>query len=279
MLRQPVSTIALRAALFLFLPLTGSHGEAQAAESRGERALKVSFYLNTVPAMVEMVHGMKKDMLDAFELDAPRRAAAEKALAELWTEERIYANAALALDKQMSPEDLEAAMAQMTPEVQAMIKAGISEPSAEQAKAWLAEARKRPDAKVREGLARRLAAHLPQPEMFKGLVGQVIDLMADVAQATKGNDELRSSLRAQFMAELVPVIAAMSQKETMVNATIIAYHHQPTEKLKVFADAMDAEAAAKLQRAAVTTLVTGAKQTRQEIVSQIQKDLKPGKKK
>jgi len=277
MLRQPVSTIGLWAALFLLLD--GFHGEARAAESRGERALKVSFYLNTVPAMVEMVDGMKKDMLDAFELDGPRRAAAEKALATFWTEKRIYANAALALDKQMSPEALDAAMAQMTPEVQAMIKAGISEPSVEQAKAWLAEAQKRPDAKVREGLARRLAAHLPQADVFKELVGQVIEVMADIAQATTGNDQLRSQLRDQFMEGLAPALVAMKQKETMVNATIIAYHAQPTEKLKMFADAMDSEAAAKLQGAAVQSLIAGARQTRQELVAQLQKDLKPGKKK
>lgn len=65
-----------------------------------------------------MVGEVKKDVLDALELPAKQRAAIENAIDETWTERRIYANAAAALEKQLTPPELDAALGQMTPAVQ-----------------------------------------------------------------------------------------------------------------------------------------------------------------
>lgn len=247
--------------------------------SRGESALKASFYLNTVPTLVEMVSDTKKDILDALELDAKKRATVEKTLGELWTEKRLYANATAIIEKQLAPEVLDAAIRQMTPEVQAMVLAGISEATPEQAKTWLAAAQKLPDAKEREALARRIAAHMPQPEPFKELLSQVGEVLADVSQVASGSDELRQQLGASLMEGLAPAIQAMGQKEAMVASTLIAYRDQSTANLRLLADALDSEAGRKLQAAALSSLLGGVKQTRQELVAQLERELKPKKKK
>lgn len=280
---MPQSQFAVRLLVIAMVAILPRAGVAAtpplAQESRGEKALKASFYLNTVPMLVEMVGDMKKDVLDELKLDAKRRAVIEKALGEKWTEKHIYANAAAAIEKQLPPEVLDAAIGQMTPEVQAMIKAGIGEATPEQAQAWLAAARKLPDAKAREALARRIAAHMPQPDAFKELAGQVVEVMADTAQAATGTDEQREQLRSSFMEGLGPTIQAMGQKEAMVFSTIITYREHPTANMKLLADALDSDSGKKLQLAAVDSLLLGAKQTRQEIVAQLQRDLKPTKKK
>lgn len=280
---------AVRAAAILALSLSSAQalaadpapgaGPAQAKESRGERALRASFYLNSVPTMVEMVGDAKKDVLDALQLDPKRRAAVEKALVETWTEKRIYSSAAAALEKQLSPEVLDAALAQMTPEVQAAVKAGIGEATPEQARAWMEAARKHPEAKAREALARRLVAHMPQPGELKALFEQVVRALADAAQAATGTDELRAELTKGFMEGLDPALQAMGSREAMETAAVIAYREQPTSAMKALADALDSDSGAQLQRAALASLLAGAKQTRQDLVARLQRELGPAKKK
>ncbi|HYV48504.1 MAG TPA: hypothetical protein VFA20_26775 [Myxococcaceae bacterium] len=260
-------------AVLALLPLRAEAGPAK--EGRGERALRASLYLNSVPTMVEMVGESKKAILDTLKLDAGRRAIVEKALDETWTEKRIYSGAAASLEKQLSPEVLDAALAQMTPEVQAAIKAGIvDEASPEQAKAWLEAARKRPDAKEREALARRIAAHLPQPEAFQELVEQVVEVLGDVAQVATGTDDLRAALSRSFLEELEPLLQAMGNREAMALAAVIAYRDQPTSAMKALADALDSDPGRQLQRAAITSLLAGGKQARQDLVARLQRELK-----
>jgi hypothetical protein len=225
-----------------------------------------------------MVGEMKKDVLDALELDAKTRAIVEKALTELWTEQHLYANATAIIEKQLAPEVLNAAIREMTPEVQGMIRAGISEATPEQAKAWLAAAKKHPEAKEREALARRIAQHMPQPTPFKDLMLQVGEVMADVAQVTSGSDELREQLRVSMTESFAPAIQAMGQREAMVASTLIAYRNQSTTKMKLLADALDSEGGRKLQTAALDSLLAGVKQARQQLVAQLQRELKPKKK-
>lgn len=252
---------------------------AEPPVSRGETALRASFYLNSVPTMVELVGDLKKDVLEALTLDARALAAVDKALAAHWTEKKLYAHSAAALEKQLSPEVLEAAIAQMTPEVQAMIKAGIGEANPEQAKAWLEQAKKHPEAKARERLAARISVHMPQPEAFKELIAQVAEVFADVALVTQGNDDSRASLKESLLAGMGPVLSAMGDKNVMVTSTFIAYRDQPTSSLKALADALDSEPGKKLQQAAPASLSAGAKQARQELLSQLKKDLKAPKSK
>jgi hypothetical protein len=229
--------------------------------------------------MVEIVGEVKKDVLDALELDAKRRAIVEKALDETWTEKHIYAKAAASLEKQLSSEVLDAALAQMTPEVQAAIKAGISEVAPEQAQAWLVAARKHPDAKVREALARRIVAHMPQPAAFRELLGQIVEVLADAAQVATGTDELRAEFAKSLMGSLDPMIQAMGNREAMVIGAIVAYREQPTASMKALAEALDSNSGTQLQRAAIASLLSGAKQTRQDMVARLQRELKPAKKK
>ncbi len=265
--------------LVLLVTLPSLALAAPPAGARGESALKASFYLNTVPTLVEMVTDTRKDMFEALELDAKKGAVIEKALTEVWTEKRLYANAAAILEKQLPPAVLDGAITQMTPEVQAMIRAGIAEATPEQAKAWLADARKLPDAKEREVFARRISQHMPQAVPFKALMSQVPEVWADVAQVTSGTDEGRTEFVTSMMKEMDPIFAAMAQKETMVISTVIAYRDQPTAKLKALADALDSDDGRKLQSAALDSLLGAAKQTRAELVTRLQKDLKTAKKK
>lgn len=265
------------ALLLATAPLIARAGEAP--QSRGEQALRASFYLNSVPTMVELVGDLKKDVLDALALDAKSLAAVEKALAAHWTEKKLYAHSAAALEKQLSPEVLDGAIAQMTPEVQRMIKAGIGEANPQQAKAWLEQAKKHPEAKARERLAARISVHMPQPEAFKEMISQVAEVFADVAQVTQGNDDSRASLKESLLAGMGPVLAAMGDKNVMVTSTFIAYRDQPTASLKALADALDSEPGKKLQQAAPVSLNAGARQVRQELVAQLKKDLKPAKSK
>jgi hypothetical protein len=246
---------------------------------RGERALRASFYLNTVPTLVELVVDLKKDVLEALELDAKQTTVIEKALATHWTEKKLYAHSSAALEKQLSAEVLDAAIAQMTPEVQAMVKAGVGEATPEQAEEWFEAAKKHPDDKAREALATRIAAHMPQPAAFKELLGQIAEVLADAAQVVTGNDDARLTLRSSLLEGMAPVITAMEQKETMVISAVIAYRDQPTPKLKVLADALDSEAGKKLQGAAPESLIAGAKQARADFVAQLKRELKPPKKK
>jgi hypothetical protein len=232
-----------------------------------------------VPTIVEMIGAVKADVLDTLELDANRRAIVEKALDETWTEERLYAHAAASLEKRLSPQVLDAAQAQMTPEVQAAIKTGISEPATpEQAKKWLEAARKRPDAKVREALARRIAAHMPEPKPFKELLGQVGEVLADIMQVATGTDENRAELNEGLMEGIEPAIQAMGDREMMTMAAVGAFRDESTTTLKALADALDSDAGLQLQRAAIVSLLDGMKQTRQDLVARLQRDLKPAKK-
>lgn len=238
--------------------------------------MKSSFYLNAVPTLVEMVGDIQKDVLDDLDLDAKKRAIAEKALTELWTENHLYANAAAALEKQIAPDVLDEAIRQMTPDVQGMLRSGTTEAiTPEQAKAWLAAAQKHPDAKEREVLARRIAGHMAQPSQLKDLMLQAAEVMADVAQVTTGSDELREPFRASMTEGFAPALQAMGQKESMVAATVIAYHDRTTANMRLLADALDSDAGRKLQAAALESLLSGVKQTRQELVTRLQGDLKP----
>lgn len=265
------------AALLALLPFAALAGEAP--QSRGERALRASFYLNAVPTMVELVGDLKKDVLDALELDARSRATVEKALAAHWTEKKLYANAAAALEAKLEPAVLDAAIAQMTPEVQAMVKAGIGEADAQQATAWLEKAKKHPEAKARERLAARISTHMPQPDAFKEMLAQIAEVLADAAQVTQGNDDSRATLKASLLEGMGPALAAMADKNVMVTSAFIAYRDQPTASMKALADALDSEAGKKLQVAAPDALIAGARQTRQDFVAQLKKELKPAAKK
>ncbi|MBX7114016.1 MAG: hypothetical protein K1X64_06725 [Myxococcaceae bacterium] len=232
-----------------------------------------------MPTLVEMVGDMQKDILDSLELDAKKRAIVEKALTELWAEKQLYANAAAILEKQLAPDVLDAAIRQMTPEVQAMVRAGISDASPEQAKAWLDAAKKQPDAKERDALARRISVHLPRPGPLKELLLQVGEVMADVAQVASGSDELRAALHKTLSEGVAPMMAAMEVKETMIAGTIIAYRDQPTAKMRFLADALDSASGRQLQSAALASLLGGAKQTREQLVARLQAELKPATKK
>jgi hypothetical protein len=248
---------------------------AHAAEpTRGEKALRASFYLNTVPTLVELVDDMKKDVLDALELDAKKRAAAERALKEHWSEQRLYANAAAALEKAVPADSLDAALKTMTPEIQAMVKAGITENATpQQAQQWMTEAKKHPDAVARRAIATRIARPMPQAAQFKELCGQVA---ADVAQVATGNDEARAGLKDSLLEGLAPALAAMEQKDVMEVSVVLAYRAATTPQLKAFADALDSEAGTKLQIAAPVSLITGAQKSRADIVAQLKKDFGKG---
>lgn len=276
------SSCLTAAALLVLVPVVAlaATPAAAPAKSRGETALKSSVYLNTVPTLVSMVTDTRKDMLDALETDAKKRAVIEKALSEVWSEKRLNANAAALLEKQMPPSALDSAISQMTPEVQTMIRDGIVEATPEQAKAWLTAARKLPDAKERDALARRIAQHMPKAAAFKTLMSQVPELWADVAQLTSGADDSREEFVKTMMSEMEPIFAAMGQPEAMVISTVIAYREHPTAKMKTLADALDTEDGRTLQTAALDSLIGATKQTRAELVARLQKDLKaPAKKK
>lgn len=259
----------MTAMLFSLLLLAAAPSPAKT--SRGEQALKVSFYLNTVPTLIVMVNEGKNDILDELKVDPKRRAGIEQVLTQRWTEAHLYANASAALEKKLSANALDEAIRQMTPEVQAMIKAGIGDATPEQAQAWLAAAKKLPDWKAREDLSRRISGHLPQPAPFTELAIQSFELFGDIAQVTTGTDTWRAQYRSTFMEAMGPTIEAMGEKEGLVLSTLIVYREYSTESLKRFADALDSDAGNRLQVAALEALVAGAKQTRQEIVAQLTK--------
>jgi hypothetical protein len=246
---------------------------------KGERALRASFYRNTIPTLVEMVREVQPDVLESLELTPAQRTAVERTLNTVWTAQRINAHAGAALEQRLGPKELEAGLRQMTPEIQAMIEAGTAEAtSAEQAQQWLAVAQKHPDAKEREALARRIVAHLPRPEVFRELVLQVADVFGDTARVVRGDDSLRAELRASLLEGLEPALQAMGHTDTMVMGALAAYREQPTAKLKALADALDSGAGSRLQKAAPASLLSGLEKTRGELVTGLQRELKPRKK-
>jgi hypothetical protein len=262
--------------LVLLAPLAFA---AAPAGGKGEKALRTSFYLNAVPTMVELVGDLKKDVVEALGLTPKAKAAVDKALADHWNEKKLYALSGAALEKQLTGEALDAAIVQMTPEVQAMIKAGIQDADPTKAQAWLEQAKKAPDALARQKLAARICVHMPQPDAFKEMLSQIAEVLADAAQVTQGNDDARATLKSSLLEGMGPALAAMGDQNIMATSAFIAYRDQPTEKMKLLADALDSEAGKKLHGAAPSALVTGAKQARADLVAQLKKDLPPAKKK
>jgi hypothetical protein len=248
-----------------------------AAAGRGERALKASFYLNTIPTLVEIVNDVKKDVFDELKLDPRERKVVETALSEVWTEKHIYANASVALEKQLPRAVLDAALAEMNAEVQAAIKAGIVEKAPDPEKAMVV-VRKHPDAKTREELARRIVAHMPEPKSFKELLGEVVEVLADVGQVISGNDEMRADFRKSLMTGLDPLVKAVGNREPMIQGALIAYREQPTSRIQALANALDSDAGRKLQQAAVSSLLEGCRQSRRDLVARLTRELKKKKK-
>ncbi|MCB9653235.1 MAG: hypothetical protein H6729_03775 [Deltaproteobacteria bacterium] len=253
--------------------------QADAADARrGEQALRASFYQNTVPTLLEVVGQMKGEVIETLALDAETAAIVTKALDETWTEDRIYAESAAALEEVLPAADLEAAMAKMTPDVQVMIKSAISEgASMEQTQKWLMQARRHKDAKEREVLARRIAAHMPASEALGRLFRLIVDVMADVAIAAAGSNEGVDEFRAELMSSLTPMLDAMNQKDAMMLATIIVYRDQPTADLRKLADALDSKPARKLHDAALRSILAGSNKAKQALVARIENDLKKAK--
>lgn len=245
--------------------------------AKAEAALRSSFYLNTVPTLVEMMVEMHPGLLEALELAPAQRTLIGTAIIETWSEQRLYAHASALLQKKLSPKDLDAALAKMTPTVQRMFKAGISEPTPEEIREWAAKAEQHPDAKERAKLARRIAAHMPEPKGFMTLVGQFTEAVADVAQGATGTDELRGDLRTELSQALQPMADALADRENMTGATIAAYHAESTADMAALADALDSAASRKLQKAALECLIAGAERTRAELKARIERDLKSAK--
>ena len=245
---------------------------------RGEQALRASFYLNAVPTMVSLVGDLKKDVVDSLQLSPKANGAVEKALADHWTEKKLYALAGAALEKQLTAGQLDAAIAQMNPEVQVMIKAGIAEADPRQAQAWLEAAKKAPDALARQKLAARICLHMPRPDAFKDMLGQIGEVLADIAQVTQGNDDARADLKTSLLQGMAPALTAMADNNIMATSAFIAYRDQPTPNMKLLADALDSEPAMKLNGAAPAALVAAGKQARADLVAQLKKDLSTKKK-
>jgi hypothetical protein len=268
--------VASALALVSFVPIVAASPRRVAdvpPASRGETALRSSFYLNTVSTLVEIVVEINKELLPTLDIEPERSRAVEQVVRETWTEKRLYENAAAQLEKQIAPDVLDAATAQLTPRVQAMIVHGTAEVRKEDLQPRLLAIRQHPDAKEREALARRIALHMPQPERFEELLTETIEVLADTVQVATGTDEMRGSLRASTLAELKPLLEAMKQKEGMVLAGQIAYYDRPTDDLRALADALDSPAGRQLQEAALASLVSGVKATRRELTTRLRERL------
>lgn len=263
--------IAWIAAAALCVGASGEPG-AGAGGTRGERAIRSSLYLDMVPAVVGVVGEELPEILDGLALEPARRGAVSRALEETWTERRISAHAAAALERAVPAAVLDAAIAQRTPEILASIRAGIGDGGTpEEIQAWVAAARRHPEAAEREALATRIAAQLPRSGAMRRILAEVAELMADVAQAATGKDELRAELREAILDEAT--LAAMDLKSARIAATVAVYRDEPTARLRALAAALESEGGRTLERATVDALAAGLAQARREVQGRLARDL------